>query len=597
MHTAINTLLTFLVLTVVSLTGSAAETVRVAVVQTSIEDTVADNCQKMLRFVVDAKASECQLIVFPENMLYWPEYSKETPTKEQLDNAIDSVRASAKEHGIFVAFGSAYRESETEKFRNKAFIFGPTGEQVLAYKKSVEVPPSFKVNGVRCNLLICSDRWYLEMSDLPCLVDETQLIFDISGGHGGDDGRPDLPLIRYRPWAIRTGAWVIVSNPVHDDTDFMGHSPWGGGSAVIRPDGSIMAHRRYEKDDMIVAEIDPEQAQRTAAHRRRNHPLFRTFWDSGHRLLCGKSIEAGAEVISLPTTPGDVRVAVAQMICGRSLSKNLNKVLNFISQAAGAQAEVVLFPELALTGTHPDDLTRLDRELLNKAVESIQREARARRIHIIVGAPLWKGETFYNGAIVIDDEGHVKTRYAQIAPRDADLFAAGTDLRSMWFDLNGVPAIVTIGHDADWIEIPDLAACRGMSLHFHLTNEVDHNEDQAVIRRQRELLALSYAQLGAVANAVREDVEHESIVGGGSLIVSRVGGHNQPAPDGVEYYLPYQTSILKSASTEESLLAVTQRMEAQNPLGAIHYRNRNRRYRKQQGWDHWIRQGTRLIRP
>ncbi|MBL7190022.1 MAG: hypothetical protein ISS70_27155 [Phycisphaerae bacterium] len=44
-------------------------------------------------------------------------------------------------------------------------------------------------------------------------------------GHGGDDGGSELPLIRYRPWAARTGAWVIVSNPVHEDTDFMGRSP------------------------------------------------------------------------------------------------------------------------------------------------------------------------------------------------------------------------------------------------------------------------------------------------------------------------------------------------------------------------------------
>ena len=85
---------------------------------------------------------------------------------------------------------------------------------------------------------------------------------DISGGHGGDDGRPDMRWIRYRPWATRTSAYVIVSNPVHDDTDFMGNSPWGGGSAIVRPDGSIQASRTHEEDVLIVQAIDPDPATR-----------------------------------------------------------------------------------------------------------------------------------------------------------------------------------------------------------------------------------------------------------------------------------------------------------------------------------------------
>ena len=162
----------------------------------------------------------------------------------------------------------------------------------------------------------------------------------------------------------------------------------------------------------------------------------------------------------------------------------------------------------------------------------------------------------------------------------------------MWFDLKGVPAIVTIGEDANWIEIGDLAACRGMSLHFHLTNERDASADAAILSRQRNLLALSYAQCGAVSNAA------EPYGSGRSLIVSRLGGHNQAAPAGMEYYLPYQTSVIASAPAGESLTIATRRVSAKNPLDwDSHYRNRNRRFRKQAGWDEWIKQGMWLIRP
>ena len=44
---------------------------------------------------------------------------------------------------------------------------------------------------------------------------------------------------------------------------------------------------------------------------------------------------------------------------------------------------------------------------------------------------------------------------------------------------------------------------------------------------------------------------------GGSLIVSREGGHNQPAPPGLECYLPYQISVVKSAGSQPDLIVVT----------------------------------------
>jgi hypothetical protein len=104
----------------------------------------------------------------------------------------------------------------------------------------------------------------LEQSDLSSLVQNSRVIIDVSGGHGGDDGRPDLRWIRYRPWAARIGAYVIVSNPVHDDLDFMGHSPWGGDSAVIRQEfstyivmpgsGSKPVVERQEREHLTIQE-------------------------------------------------------------------------------------------------------------------------------------------------------------------------------------------------------------------------------------------------------------------------------------------------------------------------------------------------------
>jgi predicted amidohydrolase len=169
---------------------------------------------------------------------------------------------------------------------------------------------------------------------------------------------------------------------------------------------------------------------------------------------------------------------------------------------------------------------------LDDALGQIRSEARLRRIYVIVGMPYEVSGTRRNCALVIGDDGEVKTCYAQIVSRRGTLFAPGRSIAAMWFTVKGVHSIVTIGNDADRIEIADLAANRGMYLHFHISYVSDASVDKATVRKQRNLLMLRYAKYGAVVNAA--DPGHlpnpSSPAHGASMIVSREGGHEQPAP-------------------------------------------------------------------
>jgi predicted amidohydrolase len=190
---------------------------------------------------------------------------------------------------------------------------------------------------------------------------------DISGGHGGDDGRPDLQLIRYRPWAMRNNAFVIVCNPVHNDTDFMDHSPWGGGTAIVRPDGSIQAHRTYEKDVMLIEEIDTELATRIEADRRRNHPIFKSFWDMGKKLLEGRQAEPIPDIKPYSSSARNIKIAAAQIACSKNIDDNVSKIKSYIHQAADNAADIVIFPELAVTGCEKDDISVMKSAMRQKA--------------------------------------------------------------------------------------------------------------------------------------------------------------------------------------------------------------------------------------
>jgi predicted amidohydrolase len=575
-----------------------SESIKVCAVQTVIEDTLAKNCDKLLSFIDRAKAKKCQIVIFPEGALYWSDIAVHKPTKVQLDGAMTEIGRKADSEDIYVVFGVGYRQTDEGPYRNRGVVYDPDGRRVLFYKKNTEVPQRFYVHGVPFNLVICSDRGYLEHSDLPCLVQGSQVIIDISGGHGGDDGRPELRWIRYRPWALRTNAYVIVSNPVHEDSDFMGHSPWGGGSAVIRPDGSIQASRMYEKDSLIVEEIDISEATRVEAERRRSHPIFKPFWDMGEKLLEAERINPGQDITPYCSAARNIKIAAAQMACSRDMSDNVSKIKDHIRKAADRAADVVVFPELAVTGHRKEDICAASQSALDSVLSQIREEADSANVYVIVGMPYFVDGDRSNCAFVIGDDGGIRTQYAQLVTNRGDLFRAGTSTKALWFALKRVHSIVTIGDDANWVEIAELAASRGMYLHFHITYEAYSSADEAILRKQRNLLMLRYAKYGAVINAAAAtDISHPSAPAGGmSMIVSREGGHNQPAPGGLEYYLPYQTSVVKSAGSAETMLVATRKTSARNDMDLTKYwRNRNRRNRAQRGWYEWIKKGALLI--
>jgi predicted amidohydrolase len=587
-----------LLITCVECQDAFSESIKVGVAQTVIEDSLEKNCTKLLSFIDQAKTKECQIVIFPEEALYWPEIARDNPTRAEFDRALAQISRKASSDNIYVAFGTGYKTADKGPYHNKAVIYDPNGQRILYYEKNAEVPQRFYVNGVPFNLSICSDRGYLEHSDLPCLVQDSLVIIDISGGHGGDDGRPDLRLIRYRPWALRTGAYVIVSNPVHDDTDFMRHSLWGGGSAVIRPDGSIQQHYTYEKDSLMVEELDLSRATRVEAERRRTNPIFKTFWDMGEKLLEGKKAGSIPDIKQYSSAKRQIKIAAAQMACSRDINENIKRINSYINQAADQGADIVVFPELAVTGFLKNDISKAKQSELDNALDEIRNRADSRDIYVMVGMPYFVDGHRRNCAFVIDYDGNIKTRYEQISESRTGLFRAGSSTKSMWFELKGVHSIVTIGEDVNIIEIGDLAANRGMYLHFHITYETCSSPEEVTLFKQKNLLMLMYAKYGVVVNAAdASGLSNPSAPAGGiSMIVSREGGHNKPAPVGLEYYLPYQTSIAKSAGSTETMIFVTKMTSARNDMDLkAYWRNRNRKNRAQSGWYDWIKKGTLLI--
>jgi hypothetical protein len=117
----------------------------------------------------------------------------------------------------------------------------------------------------------------------------------------------------------------------------------------------------------------------------------------------------------------------------------------------------------------------------------------------------------------------------------------------MWFDVYGVPAVVTIGADALWSELAELASVRGAQVHVHMSNDLAAGRAD-LLRKQLWVNLASFMTLTATVNAADPGAGG---TGGGCAIwedFHRAG--SRPAGG----YFPHSAVRLAEAGTTEQLL-------------------------------------------
>lgn len=158
----------------------------------------------------------------------------------------------------------------------------------------------------------------------------------------------------------------------------------------------------------------------------------------------------------------------------------------------------------------------------------------------------------------------------------------------MWFEIDGVYATITIGDDLYWPELTELAAYRGMQLHFHLDFWRGDSEDANLVRKHSAINHVMPGVCGVSVNAAGADAS------GGSLLLRRVGGHGKPNPGNVQTYLPYHTSVVQTGGAGEEIMYFTAAIGAKNEWQAP--RNQTRRNgRGHDNWWRWLSHGVQAI--
>lgn len=262
----------------------------------------------------------------------------------------------------------------------------------------------------------------------------------------------------------------------------------------------------------------------------------------------------------MPAMPtGPLRLALCQLnaVVG-DIAGNERKIVDGIAAARGQQAQLVLFPELALTGYPPEDLL-LKEHFLSDARAALERiAAEATGIVALVGFPE-RGDDVYNALAVLAD-GRVQAIYRKLyLPNygvfdEQRYFAAGEG--GALIDVGGVKIGLTICEDI-WEAGPPASdeAYAGASVIVNLSASPYHAGKGA--ERERMLIQRARDTMCVVA------------------FCGLVGGQDELVFDGHSLVLDHRGEVVARAGqfTEELLVATI------DPLAPRTYRLRDARLR------------------
>lgn len=162
-------------------TQSARLSITVGIVQQAREPELDANRDKITRFIEQAKARKCRLVIFPEDALGSPVGT----SNEDLEKVVDGVREAAHSNDVYVVFCSSLviPGFAPDRRGHCLRVVGPDGRILLRFNKLIcnlprwdprRAPGIFRVDGIPCCAMICADRWLRGFEELPVTLGGTR---------------------------------------------------------------------------------------------------------------------------------------------------------------------------------------------------------------------------------------------------------------------------------------------------------------------------------------------------------------------------------------------------------------------------------------
>ena len=559
---------------------AAGPHLRVAVVQMTLGPSLEANRDRIVNWIPKAAARGARAIVFPEGALS----VRSNAPEGDVPGAVSLIRETARANKVYVLFGGWTWSERHGKATNWMKVIGPGGAELLHYDKLWDVhdartPELFYLDGIPASAIICADRWLRGLEDLP-VQRGARISFELSNNFASE-WVPDLEWYWYAPRALRNSVYVVFANTGNrtpgKPEPGVDQRPRHGHSAVVAPDGTLVSAARDDLEALFVADLDIARATRAEALARRSNPVLGKFWQAGLDLLDGK-LKAPPPLARKDSAAAEITLAAAQIRASADVARNVAAMVEKIGEAARRNADLVAFPELAVTGGKLS--------VVGDAVERLRAAARANRIAVAFGMPRREDGRWYNSAVIAGPGGEILTRYDQLAARPP--FSPGERPAAMWFSVRGVPAVVTIGREALWNEIAELAAVAGARVYVGLSREPVRGGAEALRRRQIGAVLSSFMMFTVMANA-----------GGYSAVWDDLNAREEtraevrdlprPSPGAVRVFSAFSANLVVEAAAAPTLIWATRRVSGGNP----HYPQRTGNYHPAMA--PWYEFGARIL--
>lgn len=220
-------------------------------------------------------------------------------------------------------------------------------------------------------------------------------------------------------------------------------------------------------------------------------------------------------------SPFNLALAQTNMVVG-DIDANAQRILSFAGDAAEKGANLVVFPEMALTGYPPEDLVlvRAFREKAQRALEGIAQQTAALSCALLVGTLHCEGDAIYNASVLIEGGTWRVIRKKQRLPNhgvfdEKRIFAKGT--------------------------MPDILEFRGLKLGVLICEEVwDEAFAQHLAPQRPDIIIVQNASpyhIGKAAERLKVVQRATAIAGAPLAYVNLVGGQDELVFDGRSYAL------------------------------------------------------------
>jgi len=255
-------------------------------------------------------------------------------------------------------------------------------------------------------------------------------------------------------------------------------------------------------------------------------------------IISGCSMTTTGSLDSELARPTTLTVSAAQFLPSADIAENIGSICELLARAGSEGAQVVLFPECAVTSYPPPSHVFGDwgRELLREAELAIAQACREHGVCAIVGAPAIfsekdartgkEAQRVANTAIVFNECGEVIARQEklQLVPTDTSWCTPGVGVRI--FELCKVRCSAIICHDIRHAELARLAVLGGARVLFYLSAEAWHDDLPLIAPRSPKWSERRMAQelFAYRAQAIARAVENRAF-----LVHSNVAGSRSEA--------------------------------------------------------------------